>query len=154
MSVTYRGDQNEKGFVALISVIIMSAILLSFVVVMGTWIFFSRFDTADLEYKQASEMLARSCESVAIQRIATDASYVPAAGGDCIADSGACGTAGAQTCTICSIQTSQTVSTIYTRALVHGAYTNLKVTVDDTAEFAIHEWSELSTYSGPACTVQ
>ena len=90
--------QKERGFVALISVIIMSAVLLIFVTVMGTWIFFSRFDATDGENKRASEVLAASCVARAFQNIALDSSYMPAAGGDCVAISGTCSSSGAQTC--------------------------------------------------------
>src|SRR4051812_38747998 len=83
-STSMNNMQSPRGFVALMTVIIITAILLVLMCTMEFWSFFSRFDTLDAERMSASELLAESCVSRAVQHLAIDGSYSPAVGGECV----------------------------------------------------------------------
>jgi hypothetical protein len=145
-------QSGERGFVALMSVIIMSVILLVMVYTLETSSFFARFDALDGENKQVSYELAEGCVNSAMIKVAQNSSYVPAAGGDCLSVGGSCtGTDPQKVCKICSVGTSAGVTTVTTRALYNGAFTNLKVSFNATS-YAITGWSETQT-GVTTCTV-
>lgn len=130
---------HHRGFVALMSVIIISAILLVLVFTLGTSAFFNRFDALDVESKRVSQGLAEACVNAALLK------YVR---GDY---TGGTVAVAQKTCTICQITPS---GIIQTRAVENGAYTNIKVvTIPSTAGgLVIASWSELP--NAPAgCTL-
>jgi hypothetical protein len=137
----------QKGFVALMSVVIISAILLVLVFVLEASTFFQRYDTLDYENKAISENLAESCVQEAMLKAEQNASY---AGGDCISLGGVCGGADPQKiCRICSVTHSAGSATANVRAVYSGAYSNLSVTFSTTAgNPSILNWKE--TPSGDA----
>src|SRR4051812_21214163 len=120
----------ERGFVALISVIIVSAILLVLLFTLGAASFLSRFSVLDSENKRISLALAEACANTAMIRISQNSQYgiSPAlpAGGDCVGvGGGVCPPSvspTSKTCRIC-----RTSPTILTRAVYNGAYTNLEI---------------------------
>lgn len=65
----------QGGFIALMSAIIISAILLGFAVTSGASSFHSRFNTVDGEFKRVSLGLAESCVNVALLKISEDYNY-------------------------------------------------------------------------------
>ncbi|MBI5004049.1 hypothetical protein HZC00_03070 [Candidatus Kaiserbacteria bacterium] len=146
---------SQRGFVALMSVIVISAILLMLIFTLGIASFFDRFDTFDTESKRASLDLAETCANMAILKIAQDADYVPASGGECISASDICGTPRAErVCKICSVVLRGSEYSITTRAVINGAYSNVQVKGSLTTEnFLVTSWSEVSVYSGPTCIV-
>ena len=149
---TYR--QQEGGFVALVSVIIISAILLTMIFVLGASSFFARFDALDQESKRVSLGLAEACANMAMVKLAQNSSYVPASGGDCVSVSDTCGAFGAtRVCRICQVSGALT-KTILVRARYNGAYTTISVsgTIGST-NFNVTNWSEIATYGGVTCTV-
>lgn len=142
-----------SGFVALMSVIIISAILLALVFTLGVSSFFNRFDALDVENKRASLGLAEACVSAAMLRVAQNGSYVPAVAGDCVTIGGTCYAADPQkTCAICSVAGGNP-ATVVTRAVYNGAFSTVQVTFDTVPDsFAVLKWEELS--AGPtACIV-
>ena len=144
---------NERGFVALMSVIVMSAVLLVLLVTLNTSSFFSRFDALDSENKRVSTGLAESCVSALALKLAQNPNYVPIQpAGDCVSVTDTCGVTGAQKiCRICSVATSGIYSTSTVRALYNGAYTTFTVAMNTTpGSFSITYWSELQNY-GPTC---
>lgn len=117
----------NRGFVALISVIIVSAVLLATMLALSTSSFFARFDELDTERASEARALARSCAHIALARIAQNANYIPASGGDCVSVSGACGSEEGA-CKICSVTRSGNSGVIEARAVFEGAYANIEIT--------------------------
>ncbi len=144
---------NQQGFVALISVIILSASLLILVALISIAGYYTRFNVLDLEDKQVSVALAEGCTETALVRIAQNSSYAPAGSGDCVSIGGTCGAADPQkVCKICSVSAGPSYD-IVTRAVYNKAYSTVKVkaTLLGTS-FTINSWDEQTT--GPAgCTV-
>ena len=131
---------HARGFVALMSVIIVSAILTTIIFTLGASTFFARFDVLDIENKRESLFLAEACVNAAMLKIARDVSYEPFASGEQMT------VEGLKTCKICpgtNNPSRQSTETIYARALYNGAYTNIEATIQ-TAQgtFAITGWHE------------
>ena len=138
-----RNFHNQDGFIALTSVIIISAILLILVAVVSTAGFFTRFNVLDYENKTISSALAEACVETALVNLAADPTNYPAsipvpAGKQITVDS-------TKTCRICSVS----ATTIKTRAAYNKAYTNLTVVGNlDASNFNVTSWDENLT--GPA----
>ncbi len=113
----------QPGYIALISVLIISAML----VVMATGIsatsFFLRFNILDSEYKQRSSFLAEGCQNVVLFNLSKDINYTST---DNI-------NIGSDSCKIFLVQhnfPSAGQITIQTKAVVQNAATNLQIVVD------------------------
>lgn len=65
----------NRGFIALISAIIISVILLGLAVAVGSSTFFARFNALNREYKRISLGLAESCVHAALAKISLDYDY-------------------------------------------------------------------------------
>lgn len=74
-----------KGFIALISAIIISAVLIALVFSASTSGMYARFNALGSEYKRASLALADSCSNIALLRLAQDYNY---AGGETVSSLG------------------------------------------------------------------
>ena len=128
-----RGTHNQRGFIALISVVIMSAILLVLLFTLDITSFFDRFDALDIENKHVSAALAEACIQSALLRNA-QGNYATGSVGLDIADP-------EKRCTIC---TNTASGVIKTRAVYRGAYTSLNVAITPVLG-AVHitSWSEV-----------
>lgn len=136
----------ERGFVALMSVIIISAILLVLIFTLGASSFFSRFDSLDAENKQESLGLAEACVNAAMLDIAQGDNFISEQPAVVVDSSNS-----KKTCRICEATSG---GVILTRAVYNSSYTNLSLTISTTpGSFAVTNWSEQPTYSGPTCTV-
>ena len=125
--------KSPRGFVALMSIVIISAIMLLYVFGLGASSFFARFDSLDSENKRISLSLAESCVSAALLKVTQNSAYTPAASGDSV-------TVAQGTCKIC---TGTNNTTIVTRALHSGAYTNVRATVSvANGSYTVTDWSE------------
>ena len=127
---TLHKNRENGGYIALISTIIISLILLGLTVNMSTAGFFVRFSSLDSEYKRVSLGLAESCAQVALLRLAKDFTYKPSSlDRDVII--------GADRCTILDIFTPNSADPerklIKTTAGYKGAFSNMEVeaTVQD-----------------------
>jgi hypothetical protein len=69
--------QNRKGFMALISTIIISTILLLVAINLNLSNFYRRANVLDFELKAESSQLAESCLNIAILKIIRDKNYNP-----------------------------------------------------------------------------
>ncbi|MBP6060747.1 MAG: hypothetical protein KA515_01950 [Candidatus Pacebacteria bacterium] len=69
--------QNQKGFMALISTIIISMILLLITINLNLTLFYRRANVLDFELKTESFQLAYSCLNIAILKIIRDKNYNP-----------------------------------------------------------------------------
>ena len=75
--MTYKNKKNNTGFVALISAIIISAILLLATTNLSIREFYGRSNILDFELKEKSSALAEACIDTAILKLAKNPSYSP-----------------------------------------------------------------------------
>lgn len=80
----------SRGFIALMSVIILSAVLLGMAATANTAGFFARFNLLDREYKKTALGLADSCANIALLNLAQNYSYTLAAPSTVPLDSNTC----------------------------------------------------------------
>ena len=66
---------NERGFIALISTIIISAVLLLVIASAGLISIYSRYNIFDSELKQRSDAAADACADEGLYQLAQDPSY-------------------------------------------------------------------------------
>lgn len=133
-----RRNTQERGFIALVSVVIISAILLALVFTLSVSSFFTRFSALDAEFKRQSVALAEACINVAVLKF----SQSDFAGGIVTVDA----SDPDSTCTIVSIDSS---GVLKSAADYKGAYTNLCVTVDSSYEVTASKELPLSTAACP-----
>ncbi len=72
----------KSGYIALVSVIILSSILLLVTLEMANISYIARFNTLRTEEKEQSASLARSCLQIALVRLAENPDYRPASTSD------------------------------------------------------------------------
>jgi hypothetical protein len=112
--------RDEQGFIALISAIVISVLLLNITFTLSFSGYSSRFNILNAEFKSISAALANACVDTAIVKLIEDSSY---AGGETIEiDPG-------KFCEIISV-TGSTEKTIKTQADFNSAHTNLEVVVE------------------------
>lgn len=116
---------HNKGYIALMSAIIISLILVGMTFSISTGGYFSRFNVLNSEYKRISLGLAESCVNSALLRVSQDYNYLPAAVGDSV-------DVGAETCLIKSVTYGPEVAGrkpayITAQADYRGAFSNIKV---------------------------
>ncbi len=133
-----KNNTPQRGFIALISAVIISAILLTLATGASSSAFFSRFSALNSEYKRVSLGLAESCVNSALLQIAqnynTTALNAPVS-------------VGANTCTIKSIgyvqcpqpgctSPNKRIFTIKAQAQYKGAFSNIQIaaTAQDPAQ--------------------
>lgn len=116
---------NNQGFIALISAIIISAILLLVATVASLNGFYGRSNILDAEYKERSSAIADQCADYALLQFGYDSSYVPASQ-----------SVNGYSCTFKNLATNpswcsgSSKKTFETQGYFQNAYTNLQVTVD------------------------
>jgi hypothetical protein len=131
-------SKNKRGFIALISAIIISALLLTITLGLGFSGFFSRFNIFDSESKERSLALAEACVNMAILKLATDKDYAVTVADHAILVNDT------ETCSIVSLSPPPTRTfpiTIRTNAIMNKAHTNLEVVID--SNYKITSWQEI-----------
>jgi cytoskeletal protein RodZ len=130
-----RATNSTRGFIALLSVIVISFTLLIAVVAVGYRGIVGRYQLLDLENKQASQALAESCVGVAMIEVSNSAAFsatnvtVPV---------------GDENCTLISVIPNTPASgnsTIKTSGIKNGATTYLKVVLNSSTAGVI-SWQE------------
>lgn len=129
--------RSDRGFVALISAIIISAVLLLVIAASGLTTFYSRFNILDFELKERSNAVADACVDEALLQIAEG-----------IDPSGAVLSLSQNPPDQCRIGTvtgsnQQTFKVQATSS--DTAVTNLQVTFD-TSNFSVVSWQEIPTF--------
>ena len=127
----------NEGYIALISVIIISVLLLTITFSLSLSGFFSRFNILDTEFKKRSVALAEACGDTALLKLAASSSIstpltVPV---------------GSDNCTISSVQfdtPSIGKTTVKTQAKYQNIFTNLAIIVN-TANTSVISWEEIPT---------
>ncbi|TSC68739.1 MAG: hypothetical protein G01um101456_521 [Parcubacteria group bacterium Gr01-1014_56] len=120
-----------RGFIALISASIISAILLLVATTASLSGFYSRFNILDAELKERSVALAEACVDHAFLQLARDSNYI---GNEMVL-------VGAQPCTIGAV-TGSTQKTFKTQGIFNNFYTNFSITVDP-ATLTVLSWQEI-----------
>jgi len=122
----------QDGFMALVSAVIISALLVVIVLGVGFAQIFSRLNVFDSESKERSSALAEACADQALLNFAQGSTYTGAV------------TVGTDSCNISSVQNDTPSSgqiTIKTQGLINKSYTDLKV-VADNSTLDIASWDE------------
>jgi len=140
MRIFYK--ENQQGFIALISIIIIAAVLTAIVFVLSTAGFFLRFNVFDSESKKASLGLAEACMQTAMLNLAQGSLTVPQTV-----------SVGAQSCKICD-KSGTGIITLKTRAVYNKSYSNVTaVLVQSSGSFTVNSWDDQASYLGPSCQV-
>ncbi len=126
----------NRGFIALISVIIISAILLVVVVAGSMNGFVTRFTLLDAESKQRSAAAADACADTILSRLASDASY--AGPETVVVGSDSCQVVGA-------VNPGGNPRVFKVQSVVSRAYTDALITFD-TATPAVTAWQEVGHF--------
>lgn len=141
----------EGGYIALISVIIMSAFMIALTVAVSQAGYLSRFSILHGEFKDVSTAYAEGCVRSAAAYMANQPGYIPPSGGELV-------TVGSGGCRICSAVISGAQRTVQVRASYQGAVTNLTVILtqvppSNPTTTAVTSWVENSVYTGPNCSL-
>jgi hypothetical protein len=127
--------QRSGGFTALISVIIISAVLLLISSTLSLTGFSGRLNILDSEYKERSLGLAEACMDVALLNLTKDPTYT---GGTNI-------NVATNNCEIRSLNPVLNPIIIETRAIFQNAVTNLRVRVN-RSDLTIISWQEIPNF--------
>lgn len=128
----------QEGYIALVSAIVISVLLITITVGLGLDGIFSRLNILDSESKTRSIALAEACADTAILNVA-QGNNQPANPV----------TIGSDQCTIRCALSAGSNTTIETQANFNKAYTNLKVVIDNNT-LTIVSWEEYPNLNG-AC---
>lgn len=126
-------SQKNKGFIALMSAIIISVVLLLIITNLSLTGFYSRFNILDSELKSRSSALAEACADSALLSLSQNSGYT---GNTTITVSGS------DTCTIKTIAPSANPIIINTRAVFKQATTNLLIKVNKS-DLSVISWEEI-----------
>lgn len=126
-----RSPHSRNGYIALVSVLILTMVIVVVVIAIGTTAFLSRTGAFSAELKSRSRGLAEACVQVAYLRLVSNATY---GGAETV-------TVGSETCRVVSVVDSGTNKVIKTTAAVLGATTNIMITIDKKT-FKIQDWQE------------
>jgi hypothetical protein len=131
-----RKSQKDSGFIALMSSIIISVILILMATTLGFTGFYSRFNVLDSEVKERSAALADACVDNAILKLVNDPSY---------SGNATSTISGSDKCYIGPIPPTAAQKIFKTRGIFSNSHTNLKVTLDMT-NFEIVSVEETPTF--------
>jgi hypothetical protein len=135
-------NKKNGGYIALMSAIIISILLMTLSVTLSMTGFFARFDVLNSEYKERSIALAEGCVDMAMIKIAGDSNYSPIVGGEVVS-------IGTDTCRIVSV-TKDSPSAGHTTIKTQGifpttggerSYTNIETIINST-ELTLVSWQE------------
>jgi hypothetical protein len=120
------GNKQQRGFIALMSAIIISAILIVATVTGSLSGFYTRFNILDMEFKNRSSALADACVDTLLYQLATNGSVTA-------------GVVSVGSSDHCEIKTATSPYKI--QALFNNSYTNLIVGVDQDT-LSVTSWQE------------
>jgi hypothetical protein len=127
----------ERGYIALISAILISVSLLTMVVAVSFEGYFSRFNILESEQKEMSDYLAESCFNTATLKLAQDDDF----------DEAKTITVGSSTCSIVDIEPGTFASNrrISVQGVSGNAYTNLEIEIS-LPSTDIVSWTEVGSF--------
>ena len=136
----------NKGFIALITVIIISVVLLGLVSASNTAGYFSRFNRQEAEYKRMAFALAESCGNMVLLHLAQNYSYTIPQHTQVVL--------GPDTCIVESLQDVSTTPSSRTVLITTSAhYVDAFSAVEIEAAIANPAVADLSRGSTPAITI-
>ena len=127
---------DQKGYIALISSIIIAAILMTVVFSLGYTSFTARFNILDSEYKERSYDLAKACMDIALLKLINEPSSYT--GNESIIFNG-------EACSILDITSSGGQYTLKSKASVSKAFTSLKMTIS-SGTFSVISLEEVTNF--------
>ncbi len=129
----YGNKSSERGFIALLSVIIVSAILLVVVLEANTSGFYTRFNILDSEFKERSSSLVDACVAIARMRVGANSSYI---GPETVS-------VGSDQCQIVgTLNGAGNPRVFQIQAIYQTSYTDAQVSID-TDDLSIVSWKEV-----------
>ncbi len=134
----YLNSSNQSGYIALMSAIVISVLLIAITLSLGLSSFFGRFDILDAESKERSSALSEACVNQAILK-AVSAVY----------SSNEIIQIGSDSCSIVSSQLNYPLPgqiLIKTTAVFNKSYTNLRVVINSNT-FKIVSWQECANFN-------
>lgn len=126
--------KDAEGFIALISVIIITAVITAIVFALSFMSFFLRTNILESEYKDQSIGRAEACVYTTILKLTLDQSY---SGNE---------TEGSVPCFIRPIPSGPFPKDIEVEANVNNFHTNLRVTVSAPPTLSIISWEEIGDF--------
>lgn len=131
----------KKGFVALMTAIILSVILLTVAATLNQTGFLARSEVLDSEYKDRSSALAEGCVDTVLLNLANNSSYIVTTPASVNIESDACSIDAVSTT---GAQTTINTSAVFPAFLVtsEGARTRLQIVVN-LDDLSIVSWEEL-----------
>jgi hypothetical protein len=130
----FRNNTN-KGFIALISAVLISAILLIVATTLSLSSFYGRYNIFDSEMKERSFTLAEACADIALVQLAIDSGY----------SGNATTTIDSDECHIGPVTASGSERIFKTRAIYSDYHSNLRVTVDSST-LSVIAWEETPNF--------
>lgn len=126
--------EKSRGFIALISVIIISAILMIVASTLSFKGFFGRFNALDFEFKEISTALAEACAEDALLKLTTNQSY---SGNETL-------DIGKNSCFTGAVSGGQ-IKDFKTKGVYQNSHTNVSVSFN-TSNFSIVSWIETPNF--------
>jgi hypothetical protein len=124
-----------RGFIALMSAIIISAILLTATISGSLSGFYTRFNILDSEFKQRSSALADACVDVLLSKLVADSTYAGPSTNYPV---------GSDTCSIfASTNPTGSPRNFKVQGKYQNSYTNLQVAVD-VSTLVVTSWQEVA----------
>lgn len=131
--------QSNRGFIALMSVIIIAAILLTVVTTVSFSGYRSRFNIYSSELKNISASIAEACVNTAVLKLSEDWNYE---GNETLSVNGT-------DCAVFPVALiGQVPQVLKVQTVYQNSYTNLKIIVGDSP-FGIISWQEISSLPNP-----
>lgn len=131
---------NQNGYIAIISAIVISIVLIAITLTLSFSGFFLRFNILGTEYKKVSYALAQGCVNTALVKLANDPSY--SGPEDITLDAMA-----NKKCKIISVTGSGNSRTIKTQSVYQNSFTDLQVNASITASnITPTSWIELEHF--------
>lgn len=129
-----RSKNKNLGFVALMTAIMLSVILMTVAISLNQVGFLTRSEVLDSEYKDRSFALAEGCVDIALLKLAQNSGYNPT--DECYSVGDTCLNGGPNICTVVSVSPSAlgqiTINTGAVFPSTNGAITKLKVVIDSS----------------------
>lgn len=131
---------NQTGFIALTTAIVISTSLLIFVIAIGFEGYFSRYTVLQSDFKEKSLQAADACAHTALLELSQDFEYQPNPAPEEVV-------VGTETCNIVAVSGTGNVRTVEIQSVVDRAVTNLIVEVyqDGPDRTEIVSWEEVAT---------
>jgi len=133
------------GFIALISILLVSMVLLVTVTTLNLTGYIARESILDAEFKEMSISLAEACGNIAVIKLASDFTYTQT--------SESVEMVNGNQCKIISVTGSSTIKTARVQANSHELYTNLEIEVTNSPSFKINSWKECADFIATPCVI-